>query len=165
MPYPISQLKYIGKHKLNHVYYYSLHLHELDSLPREHWVCLGIANRDFDKNFFEEFIIFSASKGLLEFKGQGAFGELLHDLFDEVIMEYEFQEEVKTDIMTTWRNNGPNDLADNFWGCFYAIVLPENVQQSQLSIVCIGFDGEDYSETLKELLERMNQGWVPPEED
>ena len=165
MPYPTPQLKYLGQHNANGVYYYSLALHELDSLPRSNWVCLGIANKDFDKDFFEEFIIFSASNGLLEFKGQGAMGELLHDIFDETILEYEYQKDVKTDIMTTWRNNAPNDLADNFWGCFYANVLPEDVQQNQLKVVCIGFDGEDYSDTLKELLERINEGWIPPDED
>jgi hypothetical protein len=87
------------------------------------------------------------------------------DIFDEVILEYEFQDEVETDIMTTWRNNGPNDLADNFWGCFYANFLPEGVQQNQLKIVSIGFDGMDYSDTLKNLLDRINEGWIPPDED
>jgi hypothetical protein len=165
MPYPIPQLTYLGHHKANEVYYYSFGLHELESLPRSHWVCLGIVNQNFDKNFFEEFILFSASNGLLEFKAQGNFGELMHDIFDEVILEYEFQEEVETDIMTTWRNNGPNDLADSFWGSFYANVLPEGVQQNQLKIICIGFDGMDYSDTLKNLLDRINEGWIPPDED
>ncbi|MGB8194388.1 MAG: hypothetical protein WCF67_20825 [Chitinophagaceae bacterium] len=164
MPYPNPPLTYLGKHNKNEVYYYSLNQHELDSLPRENWVCLAIANEEFDRAFFEEFVIFSATNGLLEFKGQGLQGELLHDLYDEIIVDYELQAEVETDVMTSWYGEGPNELANAFWGCFYANVLPEGIEQDDVKVVCICFDGGDYADLLKKLLEKINEGWVPEDE-
>ena len=164
MTHTNNQLKFIGRHKENDVFYFIPGVHGFDSLPDKNWICLGIANSDFNKGYFEEFVIYSASSGLLEFIGQGKYGELLHDWFDETIVEYEYQEEVKTDIMTLWRNDQTNDLADSFWGCFYANVLPENVQQSQIVVVCMSFEGQDYSNTIQILLEKINNGWIPPDE-
>jgi hypothetical protein len=67
--------------------------------------------------------------------------------------------------MTTWYNDAPNNLANNFWGCFYANVLPDNVHQDTIKVVCIGFDKQDYSAQLKAMLERLDQGWIPPDND
>lgn len=154
----------IGRHFNNDIYYFSPEVHSLDELPNDNWICIGIANEDFDKLFFENFIVFSAERGLLEFKGQGTFGELLHDYFDEVIVEYEFQKDIETNIMTTWYNDKPNDLANSLWECFYINILPDNTDFTKTKIVCINFDTNNYKIALKEIIEKLNEGWIPPEE-
>lgn len=59
-------------------------------MPKSNWICLVTSSEskpDLDK--FDRFSGDAFKNGILEFKGHGKFGELLHDWFDEtmVIME------------------------------------------------------------------------------
>ncbi|GAB5551779.1 MAG: hypothetical protein Sapg2KO_13700 [Saprospiraceae bacterium] len=59
-------------------------------MPKSDWICLATSSEskpDADK--FDRFTRDALKNGILEFKGHGKFGELLHDWFDEtmVIME------------------------------------------------------------------------------
>ena len=164
MTYLNKSLDTLGRHINNDIYYFSPETHSLDDLPNDNWICLAIANQDFDKSFFEQFVVFSADRGLLEFKGQGKFGELLHDYFDEVILEYEFQKDIETDIMTTWYNDKRNDLANSLWDCFHAHILPDDTDFTKTKIVCISFDTNNYKIALIDIISRLNEGWIPPDE-
>ena len=161
----LQPMELIGHHKTNSIYYFLPHTETLDNLPMENWVCLGIANREFDKPFFDRFIKHSIYSGLLEFKGQGSFGEKLHDWFDEEVVNLEIIEEYpETDVMTAWYNNEQNDLANAVWSCFYTQVLPEGTDAGETTVVCISFDDLDYRSKLTTIIERLNSGWIPPDE-
>jgi hypothetical protein len=158
-------MELIGQHKTNLVYYFLPNGEPFDILPKENWVCLGIANREFDKPFFDQFIKHSIYSGLLEFKGQGTFGEKLHDWFDEEVVNLEVIEEYpETGVMTTWYSGEQNDLANATWSCFYAQILPEGTEAAETKVLCIPFDGLDYKQELTTIIERLNSGWIPPDE-
>lgn len=55
--------------------------------PKQDWICLATSSKD-KPNFidFENFVRTSCLNGVLEFKGHGTYSELLHDLFDEMIV-------------------------------------------------------------------------------
>ena len=159
-----NSLDYLGRHLNNDIYYFSPETDHLENLPNENWICLAIANKDFDKPFFEEFVVYSANQGLLEFKAQGEFGELLHDYFDEIIIEYEFQKNIETDIMTSWYNGKTNDLPNCLWDCFYAHILPKDTDFTKTKIVCISFDKVNYKIILKDIISKLNDGWLPPDD-
>lgn len=162
--YPNPPLLFLGNHHGNDVFYFSAQLNPLDSLPGENWICLGIANAEIDKPFFEEFIYYSLQSGLLEFKSQGKYGKQLHDTFVENVREEEIEGKATIDIMTTWCYGETRDLDNAFWGCFYANVLPDQIDSNQTKVVCIPFDGQDYREVLIKLIEKLNQGWMPPDD-
>ena len=130
-------------------------------MPKSDWICLATSSEskpDFDN--FEKFTREAIKKGILEFKGHGKYGELLHDLFDEtmVIMEaMENQSEIE--VMTTWHND--QSLADAFWQCFFATCLPETTDYEKLKIVCTDLDGKNRKDELANYLNRFEQGWIP----
>ncbi|WP_121357756.1 hypothetical protein [Flavisolibacter nicotianae] len=158
-------MELIGQHKTNFVYYFLPKEEPLENLPAENWVCLGIANQEFDKPLFNRFIKHSIYSGLLEFKGQGIYGEKLHDWFDDEVVNLEVIEEYpETDVMTTWYSGEENDLANAVWSCFYAQILPEGTDATQTKVVCLPFDGADYRKELAIILDRLNNGWIPPDE-
>tara|TARA_R110000796_G_scaffold71409_2_gene161965 strand:+ start:16903 stop:17178 length:276 start_codon:yes stop_codon:yes gene_type:complete len=70
---------------------------------------------------FNRFTRAAIKSGVLEFKGHGKFGELLHDWFDEtmVIMEA-IENHSEIEVMTTWHND--ESLAGTFWQCFLLLV-------------------------------------------
>ncbi|MGB1004687.1 MAG: DUF7684 family protein [Salibacteraceae bacterium] len=129
--------------------------------PKGDWICLMTCSEfkpDSDK--FDRFTRSAIKSGILEFKGHGKFGELLHDWFDEtmVIMET-IENHSEVDVMTTWHND--ESLADAFWQCFFATCLPEATDYEKLKIVCTDLDGIDRKEELANYLSRFEQGWLP----
>lgn len=157
-------MEFLGKHKTNEVYYFVPGREPLEDLPKENWVCLGIANGEFDQSLFDKFIKHSAYSGLMEFKGVGVFGEKLHDGFDEQIVYLEVVEEYPvTEVMTSWYNEGESQFANAVWGCFHANVFPEGTDEAKTKLICVPFDGLDYKEQLATVLGRLNEGWIPDE--
>jgi hypothetical protein len=136
-------------------------------LPKNNWICLATSNLDPDIHSFTNFVRTCLNNGIMDFKGHGAFGEKLHDLFDEVILfnkienneSIESPEDFRDSPMTSWHNN--ETLADVFWQCIFATFLPENVDLDNIKIVCTDLDGVDQRQELKDYLIRFSDGWLP----
>ena len=131
------------------------------NMPKSDWICLFTSsNRKPNYDEFDNFTRKSISNGLLEFKGHGIYGELLHDLFDEtvsIMLAIENHPEIET--MTTWHND--ETFADVFWQCFFATCLPDETDYENLKIVCTDLDGINRKEELIEYLNRFENGWLP----
>ena len=111
-------------------------------------------NNNPNNDHFDRFIRASIQREILEFKAQGSFGELAHDLFDETVVQMEVVENhSQIDTMTTWHND--EDIEDVFWQCFYATVLPERADLESLTIVCTDVDGVDRRQEIREYLESL----------
>ncbi len=131
-----------------------------DQLPDKDWLCLAISNIALDINYFDKFVRTSISKNIVEFKGHGKFGEKLHDLFDETIVEMEVNEKhPEIGVMTTWHND--ETLADTYWQCFFATCLPETADMDNIKIVCVDLDGTNRTEELQSYLKEFELGWLP----
>lgn len=130
-------------------------------MPSGNWICL-ITSSESKPNFnkFDTFTRNAIKNRILEFKGHGTYGELLHDWFDETMLIMETMENHKEiDVMTTWHNN--QSLADVFWQCFFATCLPKTTDDSKLRIICTDLDGKNRSVELANYLNRFKQGWLP----
>ena len=131
------------------------------NMPKSDWICLFTSSKskpNYDE--FDNFTRKSISNGLLEFKGHGIYGELLHDWFDEtasIMVTMEKHPEIET--MTTWHND--ETLADVFWQCFFATCLPDETNYENLKVICIDLDGINRKQELAEYLERFKKGWLP----
>ncbi len=137
--------------------------HELLSgkMPEGDWICLATSSESkpaADK--FDKFTREAIKSGILEFKGHGRFGELLHDWFDETMVMMESMEKhSEIEVMTTWHND--ESLVETFWQCFFATCLAETTNYEKLKIVCTDLDGKDRKDELANYLKRFEQGWLP----
>lgn len=134
-----------------------------DELPSSDWICMLTSSEvkpDADK--FDQFTRKTIKNGILEFKGHGKFGELLHDWFDGtmVIMET-MDKHPEIETMTTWHND--ETLADVFWQCFFATCLPETTNLEKVKILCSDLDGIDRTKELQDYMIQFNKGWIPKE--
>jgi hypothetical protein len=131
-----------------------------DELPEKDWLCLAISNIEPDIKEFEKFVRMSIEKDILEFKGCGKFGERLHDLFDEVVVEMEvIENHAEIGVMTTGADD--DTLADTFWECFYVTCLPETADFDKIKIVCFDLDGVNRIKELQSYLNEFELGWLP----
>jgi hypothetical protein len=149
----------IGKYFDRQIFWLDYHNY-FNQLPDKDWVCLAIANNQPDEKEFDKFVRTSISKDILEFKGYGRFGELLHDLFDGTMVIMETMENHnEIDVMTTWHND--QTLADAFWQCFFATCLPDTTDYGNIKIICTDLDGINRVEELKNYLKEFELGWLP----
>lgn len=131
-----------------------------DQLPDKDWICLAIANNQFDTDQFDKFVRTSISRNILEFKGHGQLGEKLHDHFDETISIMEMMERHNTiEVMTTWHNE--ETLAKTFWQCFFVTCLPEATDFENIKIICTDLDGVNRCDELKKYINKFESGWLP----
>jgi hypothetical protein len=152
-------MQYIGKFQGRGIYWLDYD-HFSSELPDGNWICLAVANQEPDFELFEKFVKLSVSKGILEFKGHGKSGEIIHDWFDDIIslmMIMDGHSEI--DVMTTWHND--ETLANSFWQCFHATCLPETADFDNLKIICTDLDGINRTEELKIYTGKFEEGWLP----
>jgi len=132
-------------------------------LPSSDWICMLTSSQiKPNDNEFDQFVRKTIANGLLEFKGHGKFGELLHDLFYETMVIMETMEKHnEIGVMTTWHNN--ETLADVFWQCFFATCLPGYTNYENIKIVCSDLDGINRTKELQNYIQRFEEGWLPNE--
>ena len=120
-------------------------------MPESDWICLMTSSESKpDSAKFDRFTREAIKSGILEFKGHGNFGELLHDWFDETMVIMETMENhSEIEVITTWHND--ESLADTFWQCFFATCLPETTDYEKLKIVCTDLDGIDKKRGISQL--------------
>jgi hypothetical protein len=153
-------MKEIGTYQSRKVYWFNYNQFQLDQLPTKNWLCLATSDIDPNDEKFEKFVRYGIDNGILEFKGHGLFGEKLHDLFDEIMVDIEISKSLNTiDIATTWHND--ETLADAFWQCFFVTTLPTRADLDNISIVCTDIEGNDRITELKGILKRFENGWIP----
>ena len=151
----------IGKH-FNRQLFWLDYDKLIQELPESNWVCLAITNKQPDIVKFEKFVRASISNNILEFKGHGYFGEMLHDIFDETMVAMEtLENHAEIDVMTTFHDDVT--LADTFWQSFYATCLPETADFANIKIVCTDLDGINRIEELKSYVTEFENGWLPSE--
>jgi hypothetical protein len=138
----------------------------INVLPKNNWFGFVIANNDFDDSetsLIKNYIRYSINNGLLAIHGQGLFGGKIHLILDLVITQMEVDEN-HSEIDVTTIGDNDTDLANGFWACYGASCLPDRADYDSVKLVCTSFDGINYKEELKLLLNRFNNGWLPPDD-
>lgn len=149
-------MKRIGKYQNRQVFWFDYDSFQLSQLPKKNWLCLAMSDIEPNADKFEKFVRHSIEYQILEFKGYGVYGEELHDIFDETMVEIEISENIDfIDIATTWHND--ETLTDTFWECFFATTLPERADLDNIAIVCKDIHGFDRSDELKRILDQFNK--------
>ena len=153
-------MKKIGTHFGRDVFYSNIEDINYDLLIKS-WICLAISDDKYDGNKFDRIVRKSIKNGLLEFKAQGKYGELLHEDFDEIMSKMSVDENLDLIHICTTGNN-KSDLDNVFWESFYCTALPDT---KDLDVLCISLDGIDRTKYLKELINKFDKGWIPESND
>lgn len=153
-------MKQIGTYFSRKVYWFEYDQFKLDQLPKDNWLCFATSEIKPDAVKFKQFVQYAIENNILEFKGHGKFGEELHDIFDEVMIDLEISKNLKyLDIVTTSHND--ETFADAFWQCFFATTLPVRADLDNISIVCMDITGKNRTSDLKRIIDRFENGWIP----
>lgn len=156
-------MDYLGSYYDRKTYYFDWNSDKTDNLPDSNWICFMIANEHIDKDKehkLNDFLKLSVDKNLLEFIGQGKLGGFLHLSIDEIITDLEINHNYPEIELTTSGDN-ETDIDNGFWECFGATALPEKADYDSLKIICLTLDNVNYKETLKQLIDRFNKGYLP----
>lgn len=154
-------MEILGKYKNREVIWIEYSKLLKNQMPSSNWICLltSSINKPNIENF-DKFTRASIKNGILEFKGHGRYGEILHDWFDETMLIMNIMENhPEMDIMTTWHNK--ESFADAFWQCFFATCLPDTADYKSLKIICSDLDGTNRINELRKYIHKFEQGWLP----
>lgn len=137
----------------------------LSLLPTEKWIAFTIADNE-DKEMLHECTIGILNQNVTYTCSAGELASLTEDYFDEEIGWRGVQHEEKTgekfdhdqSPMTTMHQN----FSEGFW--FSAVVASDGEKQID-KVVCADFTTRKVKKHLTELIEKINNGWLPSDEE
>lgn len=153
-------MKLIGKNFSRELFYFDLES-EVENLKAfKNWILFFICNTDFDEKYISNVFKTCIKYGALEFRSQGKKGEDLHLLFDKTKVELEINEKQSfIHICTT--GDETTGLDNALWECFYANLLPDNVDYDNIKIFCTTSDNVNYLVKIQNIFNKIKSGWVP----
>ncbi|WP_010137168.1 hypothetical protein [Ochrovirga pacifica] len=160
-------MKRIGKINEREIFYISTkeELEWPNLLPTEKWVALTIADKE-NGEILHESTSQILDKNVTYTCSAGELSELTEQYFDEEIgwrgVQYEEKTGKKYDYtkspMTTMHRN----FSEGFW---FASTLAHNEEKEINKLVCIDFTTRKVKKYLNELVEKINNGWLPSDEE
>ena len=151
-------MEIIGNYYGREVLYLESNKDYLSKLPTSNWQCLLIANEDYDDEQLKVFFNRAVESDILGILSQGKYGNEIDSRLTTFKMDL-FEQGRDVDI-SMWGDSA-SDLSETFWSCFGSPALPNRTNYDDLKLVCISFDSLDYKDTLKDYLQKFNNGWLP----
>ncbi len=152
----------LGKIKDREIFYLSLrdNLQWEDSLPTEKWVVFTIADKE-DEKYLSSSTEKILNKNVTYTCSAGELASLTEDFFDEQIgwkgVQFEEKTGKKYDFgvpMTSMHKN----FGEGFW---FATVLASDGEEEIDKVVCLDFTKRKVKRHLSKLIEKINIGWLP----
>ena len=136
-----------------------------DKLPLDNWVVFTIADKQ-DEDLLTSAVPKCMDKLVAYTCSAGQLAGLGEHLFDIEIVNRAIAEEDKTgkphdyeaSPMTTMHRN----FSEGFW---YATTLALNGYKESNTVVCLDFTTKGVKQHLLELIEKINTGWLPSDEE
>jgi hypothetical protein len=130
----------------------------LQLLPTENWLAFPIGQEKDVENYIK-LAAKSIDNDVSYVCAVGEYCELIHDIFDEIIIEKELESLDNADAfddspMTTWHNN----FSEGFW---FAITNAHHELKIINKIICIDFTKQGVQVHLSNLVEKINNNWLP----
>jgi hypothetical protein len=157
----------IGKINDREIFYISIrdNLNWLNLLPIDKWVAFTISDNE-DKEMLNDCTIGILDKNVTYTCSAGELGSLTEDYFDQEIGWRGVQYEEKTgkefdydkSPMTTMHRN----FGEGFW---FASTLAYDGEKEIDKVVCVDFTTRKVKQHLIELIEKINNSWLPSDEE
>ena len=140
-----------------------------DQITFENWIAFTIADND-DKEFITNMTIRCLDKGVCYTCSTGQLALLTEDYFDEEIVWRQVQQSEKTGKPQDYENAPMTSSHKNFDEGFYFSttnanqVINDNYIKSY-TVVCIDCTNDKVHGRLLKLIEKINSGWLPSENE
>ncbi|MBW8360586.1 MAG: hypothetical protein K0M56_00200 [Kaistella sp.] len=136
-----------------------------DNLPTHNWLVFPVGQGN-DVSIYSKLADKSIDNNVLYLCAAGEFCELIHDIFDEVIIakkianneSIESPDDFKNSPITTWHNS----FSEGLW---FATTCANHEEKTIDKIICVDFMKQGVKDHLINLVESINNGWLPSDEE
>ncbi len=137
----------------------------LDNLPKDNWLVFPIG-QDKDINKFHELADRCIDNNVVYACAAGKYCELIHDIFDNIVVAKKIANEESVSCEDDFENSPMTVWDNNFSSCFWFAIQSAHVDKKTISkIVCVDFTKQGVKRHLIDLIEKINNNWLPSEDE
>jgi|WetSurSiteA1Bulk_404760.scaffolds.fasta_scaffold41190_2 hypothetical protein len=137
----------------------------LETLPTRNWLVMPIS-QEINKEIYVELAHKCLDKNVVFVSAVGKNCELIHDVFDEIIIKKSKEKGIDKDPLngfedfplTTWNYN----IVNGFWSAIYGAFSATN-ESSIKKVVCVDYTEKGIKGYLMSLIKEFKKGWLPPD--
>ncbi|OEK04359.1 hypothetical protein [Roseivirga misakiensis] len=135
------------------------------ALPKRDWVAFTIANKE-DEELVRSSVKVCMDKNVSYTCSTGALAGITEDYFDEEIawrgVDYEMRTKQKYDYEKSPMTTAHKNFGEGFW---FASTLANDDNFEIDKVVCLDFTKSKVKKHLIDLVEKINNGWLPSNGD
>ena len=160
-------MEQIGNSNDRQIFYINIwtDINWLENLPKDNWLVFPIGQGN-DIDSCSKLADKSIDNNVLYLCAAGQSCELIHDIFDETVVAKKIKkgesidnpDDFENSPMTTWHNN----FSEGFW---FAITTAHHQLKIIDKIVCVDFTKQSVKGHLINLIEMINNSWLPSDEE
>ena len=160
-------MQLIGRINRRKIYYLQVRNNPgwINSLPRNYWIAFTIANQE-DEELVPPAVKSCLDKNVSYTCSAGNLGSWTEQYFDEEIsfraIDYEQQTKKEFDYELSPVTTSHKNFGEGFW---FATTLAYDDNFKFDKVVCIDFTSRKVKNHLIELIEKINNGWLPSDEE
>ena len=135
------------------------------SLPKKDWVAFTIANKE-DEELVPPTVKICMDRNVSYTCSAGTLAHWSEQYFDEEItgraLEYELRTKKEFDFEFSPVTTAHQNFSEGFW---FATTLANDAYKEIDKVVCLDFTKKKVKKHLTKLIEKINNGWLPSDEE
>lgn len=162
----LMTMEFIGNIRQRKIYYLQVRNNERwkHSLPKNDWMVFTIANKE-DEELVPPAVKICLDRNVSYTCSAGGLAYMTEEYFDEEItwrgVEYEMKTKKEFDYEFSPVTTAHNNFGEGFW---FAATLANNDDYGIEKVVCLDFTKRKVRKHLTQLIEQINNGWLPSDE-
>ena len=136
-----------------------------NSLPKNDWIVFTIANKE-DEELVPPAVKICMDKNVAYTCSAGTLAHWTEQYFDEEItgraLDYEFRTKKDYDYEFSPVTTAHQNFSEGFW---FATTLAYDAYKETDKVICLDFNKRKVKQHLTELIEKINSGWLPSDEE
>jgi len=160
-------MEFIGRINRRKIYYLQIRNSTgwKAALPKNDWVAFTIANKE-DEELVPPVVKVCLDKNVCYTCSAGDLGHMTEQYFDEEItwrgVDYELNTKEKFDYEESPVTTAHKNFGEGFW---FAATLANGDHFASEKVVCIDFTKRKVRQHLMALIDKINGGWLPSDEE
>lgn len=160
-------MEYIGRVNRRKVYYVQIRNNSnwKSSLPKNNWIAFTIANKE-DEELLPPTVKICLDKNVTYTCSTGTLAHWSEQYFDEEFVlraiDYETQTKKEFNYESALMTTSHENFSEGFW---FATTLAHDPNIEIEKVVCLDFTSRKVKKQLIELINNINNGWLPNDEE
>ncbi|MCF7560293.1 hypothetical protein L3X39_06540 [Sabulilitoribacter multivorans] len=160
-------MELIGRINRRKIYYVQIRNNSewKSSLPKNDWVAFTIANKE-DEELVPVVVKVCMNKNVSYTCSAGTLSYWTEQYFDEEFVgravDYEIQNKKEFDYDSSLMTTSHDNFSEGFW---FATTLAHDPKIEIDKVVCLDFTQRKVKKHLIELIDKINNGWLPSDEE